>query len=190
MTKKEKVQAKLNKLLEECVKEQKAIGLHPTNNIEIYIGRDPNSGSRCSKYSDGCSFVLENLNKAIILINRKCYDAYSNSNILLKCLIHHELIHLNLKEDGRMIKHNDDWELFTELANRINTAYDIDPLSSYDVSCWNNDKCSPTYNTVAECNKCGAKSFMFLDENKNYKLNKSCPFCGGKLTYKKARNYN
>ncbi len=188
MTKKEKEQLKLNNLLQECIQKQKVIGLNPANNIEIYIEKDVVTNSKCPRFSDGCSIVFSDSNRKAILIKRKCFNVYSSEQ--LKALIHHELIHLNLKNDGTMIQHKKDWKLFTELANKIYKTYGINPLVSIDLSCYNQDNHSFAHNTIAECDKCGAKSYMFLNETKNYNFNKPCPFCGNKLTYKKASRYD
>lgn len=184
MNKKEKEQLKLNYLLQKCVDEQKAIGLHPADDIEIYIVKDPVTNSKCPKTSDGCSMVFDDSNRKIILIKRKCFNVYSTVD--LKTLIHHELIHLNLKEDGSMIRHKKDWKLFTKIANKIYEVYGINPLESFSLSCYNQNDGTVRYNTIVECGRCGARSFGFLDETKNYNFNKPCPFCGGKLIYKKV----
>lgn len=184
MNKKEKEQLKLNNLLQECIDEQKAIGLRPADNIEIYIGKDPTTNTRCPKTSDGYSVAFDESKRRVVLIKRKCFDVYSTMN--LKTLIHHELIHLNLKDDGSMIRHKKDWKLFTKIANEIHKAYGINPLESFSLSCYDESDGSIRYNTIAECYRCGARSFGFLDETKNYNFNNPCPFCGGKLIYKKA----
>ena len=125
MNKKEREQLKLNSLLQECANEQKAINLNPASNIEIYIEKDSITNFRCPKLSDGCSVVFDDSNRKVILIKRKCFNAYSDEQ--LKTLIHHELIHLNLKEDGSMIRHKKDWRLYTKLSNKIRKAYGINP---------------------------------------------------------------
>lgn len=86
MTKKEKEQLKLNNLLQECIGEQLKIGLHPADNISIYIYKDPETGVVCPKEATGYSALYKNSAKKIILIKRNCFEKYPDSE--LKCLIH------------------------------------------------------------------------------------------------------
>ena len=181
MNKKEKEQLELNNLLQECINEQLKIGLHPALNIEIYIEKDPITGSKCSNDSHACADIYDDTKRKVILIKRKSYNTYPINE--LKALIHHELIHLNLKKNGNIIQHIDDWAEFKKLSEKINKFYKINPLSSYEVECFKEKKIR--YNGIARCNNCGFISHYLIDYNLDYDFNSECPNCGKKLVYEK-----
>lgn len=181
MNKKEKEQLEINSLLKECIDEQLRIGLKPAENIEIYLGKDPVTNEKCNKTAYGFSFVSEGRN--VIIIQKNFYKNMPISQI--KRLIHHELIHLNLNKKDEAIEHIKDWKKFTELSNKIKTAYDINPLLGYTVDCFINKKSIPTYNCLSFCPRCGGGVYFVLDEGKEYDFNGTCPNCGEKLVYEK-----
>lgn len=188
MNKKEKEQLELNNLLQECINEQKAIRLKPADDIEIYINKDPMTNFMCPRDSFGFGNIYKDTKRKIILIRRMCFDKYPKSE--LKGLIHHELIHLNLKKDGTPISHYRDWELFTKLSELIKEKYNIDPLKTYDVSCFENKKSIPKYNLFSFCPRCGLKNYFNLENDAEYKFDNECSNCGKKLIYEKRTNKN
>lgn len=183
MTKKEKDQLKLNNLLQECIDEQLKIGLHPADNISIYIYKDPETGVVCPREATGYSALYKNSPKKIILIKRNCFEKYPKSE--LKCLIHHELIHLNLKEDGDLTKHRRDWKKFAELSQKVYEAYGIDPLESHSISCYKDKKSLPKYNCSSICPRCGLKCHYIINEEIKYNCDIYCSNCGHKLNIEK-----
>lgn len=184
MTKKEREQLKLNQLLQECIDEQKAIGLHPADNIEIYIQKDPITGLSCPNDIYGYGGVHIPTGRRIILIRRKCFDKYPKNE--LKSLVHHELIHLNLKNDGLIIQHIDDWDLFTELANKIYKTYNINPLEKYSLACFEKKNSIPRYNCTSICPRCGLKSHYVINNDIEYSFDGKCSNCGHDFTYEKS----
>lgn len=179
MNKKDKEQTELNRLLQECIMEQKNIGLCPTDNIEIYIEKDPISNFKCPKKCCGCCNIFGD--RKAILIKRFCFNFYPINE--LKTIIHHELIHLNLKENNYSIQHIKDWLEFTALSKKINNHYGINPLVSYAPSCFKDNKIN--YNGVAKCPRCGLACYYLIDYSLDYSFNGKCSNCGGKLVYKK-----
>lgn len=184
MTKKEKEQLKLNNLLHECIGEQLKIGLHPADNISIYIYKDPETGVVCPREALGYAVIYKDSPKKIILIRRNCFEKYPTNE--LKRLIHHELIHLNLKDDGNIINHIKDWKQFTELSNKIYKVYGINPLEKYSISCYKSKNSSPEYNCSSICPRCGLKSHYNIDENIEYDYNLNCSNCGHKMIIEKG----
>lgn len=183
MNKKDREQFEINNLLKECIDEQKAIGLNPADGIEIYIQKDPITGYSCSYKIYGLAKISSNKKRKVILIRRKCFDKYPKSE--LKNLIHHELIHLNLKEGGKMIGHGKDWKLFTNLSKKIYKAYGINPLEDYTPECYKTKDGVPYYNCTTICPKCGAKGHQILQDGLEYVFDGKCSNCGHKFIIKK-----
>ena len=181
MNKKEREQLKLNNLLQECINEQRAIGLTPKNNIEIYFSKDPITKERCRKNSS--AFAVSENDRNFIIISRKYFERMPYKEI--KRLLHHELIHLNSIKKNKIIKHIRDWKKFTELSNKVCESYDINPLNNYSIDCFENKNSIPKYNYVIKCPKCGSKTYFMLDDNIEYDLNIKCHNCGTKTNVEK-----
>lgn len=183
MNKKDREQFEINNLLKDCVDEQKAIGLSPADGIEIYIQKDPKTGYSCPFRFSGLARISLDTKRKVILIRRICFNKYSKNE--LKNLIHHELIHLNLKEDGEMIGHGKDWKIFSDISKKIYDTYKINPLENYTPECYKTKDSFPEYNYSSICPRCGFKSHYILEEGIEYKFNSRCPNCRKKLVHEK-----
>ncbi len=184
MNKKEREQLKLNNLLQECIAEQKAIGLNPVDGIEIYIQKDPISKYSCSRKSYGFSTIEKRTKRKVMLMRRKCFDKYPIHE--LKSLIHHELIHFNLKENGELTGHGSDWELYTNMSKKVYEAYGFNALETYMAECYKTKDSIPRYNCIVNCSRCGLKNYLFLEEDVEYNFLKRCPNCNKKIIIKKT----
>lgn len=172
----------INKLLQECIAEQKAIGLTPKDNIEIYFSVDPKTKEKPARNTGAVAFI-DNDNRPVIVVTKISYKKLPTK--YLKVLLHHELIHLNSSENGKLIQHKRDWQKYTELSNKIYQTYDINPLESYSLECFENKDSIPRYNCVASCPRCGLVSYYLIDKIEDYNLNIRCHNCGKKLIIKK-----
>ena len=181
MNKKEKEELELHNLLQECVNEQLAIGLTPKDNIEIYFSKDPITGERPPQ-NTGAFAMIDDNNRPFIVMTRTYFKKMPTRCV--KRLIHHELIHLNSKEND-LIYHVKNWEIYTNLSNKIFQKYNINPLETYSFECFENKKSIPRYNCVAKCPRCSLISYYMLDDDVEYDLNISCHNCGVKLDIKK-----
>ena len=182
MNKKDKEQAELNRLLQECIREQKDVGLCPIDNIEIYFNKDPITGEKCDRNSYGFS-AIDKSDRKFIIISKKYFDKMPIKQI--KRLIHHELIHLNLNKDGKMLSHHKDWKEISRLSKVIYDNYNINPLGGYGISCFENKSSEPNYNYSSVCKRCGLETYYVLNEGFEYDFDGRCPNCGARLEYKK-----
>ena len=118
MKKNEKELNDLRNLVNECIEEQKKIGLNPVVN-NIYFDYDPKSRIKIGNRLGAT--ICNTESSYITLIFKKAYYSIIPLNIK-KELIHHELIHANLK-NGRTISHITNWKEFSNMSNKIKKAY-------------------------------------------------------------------
>ena len=183
MNKKEFEQIELSSFLQECINEQKEIGLHPLNNIEIYFNVDPITNFKCPNGIQGTAcFDIAN-NRTFILVRKKSFLIMSTEQ--RKRLIHHELIHCNMNEDNKPINHLKDGELFFRYSKLIQNKYHISPLETYHQSCFDYNEKTINYNASFVCHECGYISHFMYDDTADNDLNKKCPNCGHQLVFKK-----
>lgn len=173
---------KVEELLKECIEEQKQIGLMPIDKIEIYLGSDPITKTRCPSNIQAFSIIGKENERSVIIVQKK----YFNSINLLqkKSLIHHELIHLNIFNNKRGIEHIKDWKDFAKISEKIKAKYGYDTLANYDIECFKYNQEIPFYNNYCVCPNCGNKTYYVLNKNKKYNFNGNCHNCGHKLIYK------
>ena len=182
MNKREKEELELHNLLQECIEEQLAIGLTPKDNIEIYFSKDPITGERPSP-NTGAFAMIDDNGRPFIVMTRNYFQKMPINCI--KGLIHHELIHLNLPKENKLIKHIRDWRKYTELSNKVYEKYKINPLETYSFECFETKNGIPKYNYIAKCPRCGLIVHDLLDENTEYDLDITCHNCGVKLKIEK-----
>ena len=115
MNKKDKEQTELNRLLQECIREQKDVGLIPKDNIEVYFDKDPITGEKSNKTSS--AFAMSEDGRNCIIIKKSYFKKMPTKEI--KRLLHHELIHLNATEKDKTIEHKKDWQMFMNLSNKF-----------------------------------------------------------------------
>ena len=175
-----KDEIKLHELLQECIEEQKKIGLTPKENTEIYLSMDPKTKERPRKRTAAFAMIDDDGRPFIVItkIHFKVYPIW-----YVKSIIHHELIHLN-SSDNKLIRHRRDWEKYTELANKIYEAYGVNPLITYDDKCFKTKESLPEYNCIGECPRCGAKNYYVLREGVEYNPDIWCHNCGVKYIMK------
>lgn len=171
----------LNRLLQECIAEQKAIGLSPKEDVEIYFSVDPKTKEKPLR-NTGAMVMIDDDDRSFIVITKKYFNVLPTKHI--KRLIHHELIHLNSK-DNDLIYHKKDWQKYNELSNKIYQAYNINPLETFSLKCFKEKNDIPKYNYIAKCPRCSLISHYLLDKNIEYNFNIKCHNCGKKLIIKK-----
>lgn len=173
MRKSEKELNELRKLVNECVEEQKRIGLNPVDGIEIYFGVDPVSKHKPNSTSDAISIFRTN-GTAAIVVKKKMYDIFDAKK--RKELIHHELIHLNLI-NGQPIRHKYNWKEFSDCCKKVLDAYGIDPSVAYSQTCFD-DNGKFRYNRYTVCPKCNRKTFNFLPKESEFYYSWNITCCG------------
>lgn len=111
---KEKELNSLRKLVDECMAEQKAIGLHPVVN-NVYFNYDPESHIKIGNRL-GATICNIKTSSITLLFKKTYFDKIPSS--VKKELVHHELIHANLR-DGKTISHITNWRDFLEISKKL-----------------------------------------------------------------------
>lgn len=152
---KEKELNSLKRLVDECIVEQKSIGLHPVVN-NVFFNYDPESRIKIGNKL-GATICNIKTNSITLIFKRTYFDKIPSN--VKKELIHHELIHANL-QDGKTISHITNWREFSKISKKIKEAYEIDPLVTYTSDCFANDK-QIRYNRFINCPNCGSKKYFY-----------------------------
>ena len=152
---KEKELNSLKRLVEECMAEQKSIGLRPVVN-NVFFNYDPESHIKIGNKL-GATICNTETNSVTLIFKRTYFDKIPLS--VKKELIHHELIHVNL-QDGKTISHITNWREFSKISKKIKEAYGIDPLVTYTSDCFTNDK-QIRYNRFTNCPNCGSENYFY-----------------------------
>lgn len=145
----------LRELVEECIAEQKAIRLHPVVN-NVYFDYDSESHIKIGNKL-GATICNIKTNSITLIFKRAYFDKIPLN--VKKELVHHELIHANLK-DRKTISHITNWREFSKISKKIKEAYGIDPLVTYTSDCFTNDK-QIRHNRFINCPNCGSKKYFY-----------------------------
>ena len=103
----------LRTLVDECITEQKTIGLNPVVN-NVYFDYDPESHIKIGNKL-GATICNTKTNSVTLIFKRTYFDKIPLN--VKKELLHHELIHANLR-DGKTISHITNWRDFLEISKK------------------------------------------------------------------------
>lgn len=112
----------LEKLVRECINEQKKIGLKPAENIKVFIDYCEDIHFGLSKTANGAAAYLKTKDYGVLLINSISLENLDVNQV--KTILHHELLHLNLTPSKNILTHTkQSWKKFVKLSKKIEEAY-------------------------------------------------------------------
>lgn len=122
MERKEITREELEKMVLECIEEQKKIGLKPAENIKVFIDYSEDIHCRIGNDVRGVAVYVKSKDMGFLGINSTSLK-YEDEN-RVRATIHHELIHLNLTPNKNILVHTkQNWKKFERLCNMVEKAY-------------------------------------------------------------------